>query len=414
MSKEFNVNKIREDFPILDRTINGNKLAYLDNASSSQKPRKVIQCLVDYYENYNSNVHRGVHTLSMEATDLYESARIKVSNFLSSADPSTIVWTRGTTEAINLVAFSWGFENIGAGDAIVVSQMEHHSNLVTWQLVANRQKAELRVVPLTKDQTLDMEALDNSIDEKVKLVSICHASNSVGSINPVKEIALKAHEVGAKILVDGAQSVPHMSVNVIDLDCDFLTFSGHKMLAPMGIGVLYAKQEILESMEPFMRGGDMVLEVWNDKATWNSIPNKFEAGTPNVADAIGLGSAIDYLTDIGMDNIRAHEIELTDYALQKFKQFEELDVYGPTDTSIRGGILPFHSESVHPHDIGTILDRAGIAIRTGHHCTMPLMRSLGISATARASFYIYNTFEEIDRLVDTIEHTLRYFSTGKK
>ena len=233
-------------------------------------------------------------------------------------------------------------------------------------------------------------------------------------INPVKEIARKAHAVGAKILVDGAQSVPHMPIDVADLDCDFLTFSGHKMLAPMGIGVLYAKQEILESMEPFMRGGDMVLEVWNDKATWNSIPNKFEAGTPNVADAIGLGAAIDYLTDIGMDNIRAHEIELTDYALQKFKQFEELDVYGPTDTSIRGGILPFHSEYVHPHDIGTMLDRAGIAIRTGHHCTMPLMRSLGISATARASFYIYNTVEEVDRLVDAIEYTLKYFSAGKK
>ncbi|MAO89413.1 MAG: cysteine desulfurase [Dehalococcoidia bacterium] len=414
MSKDFDVNKIRQDFPILDRTINGNKLAYLDNASSSQKPREVIQCLVDYYENYNSNVHRGVHTLSMEATDLYETARTKVANFIGAKEPNTIVWTRGTTEAINLVAFSWGFENIGAGDAIVVSQMEHHSNLVTWQLVATRQKAELRVVPLTDNQTLDMEALADSIDEKVKLVSICHASNSVGSINPVKKIARKAHAVGAKILVDGAQSVPHMPIDVADLDCDFLTFSGHKMLAPMGIGVLYAKQEILESMEPFMRGGDMVLEVWNDKATWNSIPNKFEAGTPNVADAIGLGAAIDYLTDIGMDNIRAHEIELTDYALQKFKQFEELDVYGPTDTSIRGGIIPFHSEFVHPHDIGTILDRSGIAIRTGHHCTMPLMRSLGISATARASFYIYNTIEEIDRLVDAIDHTLKYFSTAKK
>ena len=414
MSKDFDVNKIRQDFPILDRTINGNKLAYLDNASSSQKPKAVIQSLVDYYENYNSNVHRGVHTLSMEATDLYETARTKVANFIGAKEPNTIVWTRGTTEAINLVAFSWGFENIGAGDAIVVSQMEHHSNLVTWQLVATRQKAELRVVPLTDNQTLDMEALADSIDEKVKLVSICHASNSVGSINPVKEIARKAHAVGAKILVDGAQSVPHMPIDVADLDCDFLTFSGHKMLAPMGIGVLYAKQEILESMEPFMRGGDMVMEVWNDKATWNSIPHKFEAGTPNVADAIGLGYAIDYLTNIGMDKIRSHEIELTDYALEQFKQFEELDVYGPKDTSIRGGIIPFHSEVVHPHDIGTMLDRAGIAIRTGHHCTMPLMRSLGISATARASFYIYNTVEEIDRLVDAIAHTLKYFSTGKK
>jgi cysteine desulfurase/selenocysteine lyase len=350
----------------------------------------------------------------MEATDLYESARTKVADFIGTAEPSTIVWTRNTTEAINLVAFSWGLENIEAGDAIVVSQMEHHSNLVTWQLVAHKQQAELRIIPLTDNQTLDMQALEESIDEKVKLVSVCHASNSLGSINPVKEIANKAHAVGAKILVDGAQSVPHMPVDVVDLDCDFLTFSGHKMLGPMGIGVLYAKQQILESMEPFMRGGDMVLEVWNDKATWNSIPNKFEAGTPNVADAIGLGCAIDYLTNIGMDKVRSHEIELTDYALEQFQQFEELDIYGPMDTSIRGGIIPFHSEFVHPHDIGTILDRSGIAIRTGHHCTMPLMRSLGISATARASFYIYNTIEEIDRLVDAIEHTLKYFSTGKK
>ncbi len=408
------VNTIRKDFPILNRKVNGIELAYLDNAATSQKPTSVIKSLVEYYENYNSNVHRGVHTLSMEATELYEAARAKVANFIGVTDPNTIIWTRNTTEAINLVAYSWAYENILPGDAIVVSQMEHHSNLVTWQLVANRQKADLRIIPLTKQGTLDMSVCNEYIDDKVKLVSICHASNSLGTINPVKEIIVKAHNVGAKVLLDGAQSVPHMPVNVVDLDCDFLAFSGHKMLGPMGIGVLYAKREILETMEPFLRGGDMVLEVWNDKATWNEVPHKFEAGTPNVADAIALGAAVDYLNRIGMSNVRSHEIELTKYGLEQFKQFEELDIYGPMDLKIRGGVISFHSETVHPHDIGTLLDRAGIAIRTGHHCTMPLMRSLGISATARASFYIYNTEQEIDRLVDTTKQILEYFSNGKK
>ena len=405
------VGRIRADFPILQREVYGLPLAYLDNAATSQKPRSVIQALVDYYEGYNSNVHRGVHALSMEATERYEGARVKVAKFIGAPRPENIVWTRGTTESINLVAYSWAPANISPGDAIVVSQMEHHSNIVTWQHVARERGAELRVMPLTPEGVLDMTAAGEMLDERVKLLAICHASNSLGTINPVKELTRRAHALGAKVLIDGAQSVPHMPVDVTDLDCDFLAFSGHKMLGPTGIGVLYARPEILEDMDPFMRGGDMVLEVWNDRATWNDVPNKFEAGTPNIADAIGLGAAVDYLTELGMDNVRQHEKALTSYALARFTELEELDLYGPRDVEQRGGVLSFHSSDVHPHDMGTFLDRAGIAIRTGHHCTMPLMRSLGIVATARASFYLYNTEEEVDRLADSVRDALRYFGS---
>ena len=406
------VERVRADFPILGREVYGLPLAYLDNAATSQKPRAVIQALVDYYEGYNSNVHRGVHALSMEATDRYEAARAKVANFIGAPQPESIVWTRGTTESINLVAFSWAPDNISPGDAIVVSQMEHHSNIVTWQRVASEQQAELRVIPLTPEGTLDMAVAEQYLDDKVKLLAICHASNSLGTINPVKELTARAHAMGAKVLIDGAQSVPHMPVDVTDLDCDFLAFSGHKMLGPTGIGALYAKPEILESMEPFMRGGDMVLEVWNDRATWNDVPHKFEAGTPNIADSIALGAAVDYLSELGMDNVREHEKAITGYALKRFGEFDDLDLFGPSDMAERGGVLSFHSEDVHPHDVGTFLDRAGIAIRTGHHCTMPLMRSLGVVATARASFYLYNTEEEVDRLADAMRDALRYFSDG--
>jgi cysteine desulfurase / selenocysteine lyase len=405
-------NLVRADFPILQREVYGLPLAYLDNAATSQKPSSVIQALVDYYEGYNSNVHRGVHALSMEATERYEGARAKVAAFIGAPKPESIVWTRGTTESINLVAYSWAPANISQGDAIVVSQMEHHSNIVTWQKVAREQGAELRVIPLNKDGTLNMAVAEQYLDERVKLLAICHASNSMGTINPVKELTTRAHAMGATVLIDGAQSVPHMPVDVTDLDCDFLAFSGHKMLGPTGIGALYGKPELLESMEPFMRGGDMVLEVWNDRATWNDVPNKFEAGTPNIADAIALGAAVDYLSDLGMDNVREHEKAITGYALKRFAEFEDLDMYGPSDIEKRGGVLSFHSEDVHPHDLGTFLDRAGIAIRTGHHCTMPLMRSLGVVATARASFYLYNTEEEVDRLVEAMRDAMRYFSDG--
>jgi cysteine desulfurase/selenocysteine lyase len=412
MPQAINTNLIRADFPILQREVYGLPLAYLDNAATSQKPRSVIQALVDYYEGYNSNVHRGVHALSMEATERYEGARAKVASFIGAPRPENIVWTRGTTESINLVAYSWAPANIAPGDAIVVSQMEHHSNIVTWQKVAREQGAELRVIPLNRDGTLDMAVAEQYLDERVKLLAICHASNSLGTINPVKELTKRAHAVGAKVLIDGAQSVPHMPVDVADLDCDFLAFSGHKMLGPTGIGALYGKPELLENMEPFMRGGDMVLEVWNDRATWNDVPNKFEAGTPNIADAIALGAAVDYLSGLGMDNVREHEKAITGYALKRFAEFEDLDMYGPSDVEKRGGVLSFHSEDVHPHDLGTFLDRAGIAIRTGHHCTMPLMRSLGVVATARASFYLYNTEEEVDRLADGMRDAMRYFSDG--
>ena len=405
-------NKIREDFPVLSRKVYGQPLVYLDNAATSQKPRAVIQTLVDYYEGYNSNVHRGVHALSMEATDRYEEAREKVSRFIGSETPECLIWTRNTTEAINLVANTWAQDNIKAGDEIVLTAMEHHSNLVPWQRVAREKGAVLRFLPLAEDCSLNLDDVDSIITPRTRLLSVVHVSNSLGTINPVKELIAKARAVGAAVLIDGAQSVPHMPVDVSDLDCDFLAFSGHKMLGPTGIGVLYVKREVLEQMEPFLTGGEMVLEVSYEDATWNDLPMRFEAGTPNIADAIALGAAVDYLDALGMDNVRAHEVKLTQYALQRFRELEDLDVFGPTEPEKRGGIISFHSGEVHPHDLGTVLDRQGIAIRTGHHCTMPLMRTLGVAATARASFYVYNTEDEVDLLVDGLKHALRYFVDG--
>ena len=402
-------NKIREDFPVLSRQVYGKPLVYLDNAATSQKPRSVIQRLVDYYEGYNSNVHRGVHALSMEATDRFEEARQKVARFIKAESHESIIWTRNTTESINLVANTWAIDHIKAGDEIVLTQMEHHSNLVPWQKVAQEKDAVLRFLPIAEDGTLNLEEVDSIINPRTRLVSIVHMSNSVGTINPVKELAARARAVGAAVAIDGAQSVPHLPVDVRDLDCDFLAFSGHKMLGPTGIGVLYVKPEVLEQMEPFLRGGEMVMEVWYDRATWNEPPMRFEAGTPNIADAIAMGAAIDYLEALGMDNVREHEIQLTRYALEAFKELEEVEVFGPRDPNVRGGIITFHSDEVHPHDLGTVLDRQGIAIRTGHHCNMPLMRTLGVVATARASFYIYNTEEEVDLLVDGLKQALRYF-----
>ena len=408
------VKKIRQDFPILSRKVHGKPLVYLDNAATSQKPRSVIDALTDYYEGYNSNVHRGVHTLSMEATDGFEEARQKVADFIKADTPESIVWTRNTTEAINLVANTWARQNIEAGDEIVVTHMEHHSDLVPWQQVAKQKGATLRFLPLAADGTLDLTDLDSIINPKTRLLAMVHASNSLGTINPVKELAARARAVGATVLVDGAQSVPHQPVDVNDLDCDFLAFSGHKMLGPTGIGVLYAKREVLEGMEPFLTGGEMVLEVSYEDASWNDLPMRFEAGTPNIADAIALGAAVDYLEELGMDNVREHEVQLTDYALTAFRELEELDLFGPLDAEKRGGIISFHSSDVHPHDLGTFLDSEGIAVRTGHHCTMPLMGMLGVAATARASFYMYNTEEEVDTLVDALKRALRYFNYGDK
>jgi cysteine desulfurase/selenocysteine lyase len=408
------VKKIREDFPILSRKVYGDKpLVWLNNAATSQKPRAVIQALVDYYEGYNADVHRGVHALSMESTGRYEEARQKVADFIKARTAESIIWTRNTTEGINLVANTWAMENIKEGDEIVLTPMEHHSNLVPWQRVARQKGAMLRFLPMAPDQTLDLSEVDNIITPRTRLLTIVHMSNAVGTINPVKELAAKARAVGAAVLIDGAQSVPHMPVDVNDIDCDFLAFSSHKMLGPTGIGVLYVKRDVLEHMEPFLTGGEMVLEVTYENATWNDLPMRFEAGTPNIADAIALGTAIDYLQGLGMENVRQHEMQLTGYALNAFKELEEeLDVFGPKDPKIRGGIIPFHHPEVHPHDLGTVLDRRGIAIRTGHHCAMPLTRSLGVAATARASFYVYNTEEEVDVLVDALKEALRYFGNG--
>ncbi len=404
------VEAIRKDFPILHQSVNGKPLVYLDNAATTQKPRMVIQALVDYYEGYNSNVHRAVHTLGQKATAAYEEAREKVANFIGAPSTHEVIYTRGTTEAINLVSYTWAEENIGAGDEIVVTEMEHHSNLVPWQRIAQAKGATLKGIPLKADWTLDTSALGSVITERTKLVAVTHMSNVLGSIAPVKEVVQAARRVGARVLVDGAQAVPHMPVNVADLDCDFYAFSGHKMCGPTGIGVLYVKDEVLREMTPFHRGGEMVREVWFDRATWNDLPMRFEAGTPNIADAIGLGAAVDYLQGLGMDNIREHEVEITSYAIDAFKELEEeLDHYGPRDMAYRGGIISFYAEDVHPHDLGTFVDSYGVAIRTGHHCAMPLMRQMGLPATARASFYLYNTPHEIDILVDALKHALRYF-----
>ena len=406
------VQRIRQDFPVLDRKVYGKPLVYLDNAATSQKPKSVIDALADYYEGYNSNVHRGVHALSMEATDRYEEARAKVASFIGAGSPECVIWTRNTTESINLVANTWARQNVGPGDEIVVTQMEHHSNLVPWQVLAKQKGASLRILPLTAEQTLDMERAASIIGPRTKLVSIVHASNSLGTINPVHDLRDMARNVGAAFLVDGAQSVPHMPVDVADLDCDFLAFSGHKMLGPTGIGVLYVRPSVLETMEPFLTGGEMVLAVTNEEATWNDLPMRFEAGTPNIADAIGLGAAIDYLEQVGMARVREHEEQITRYALEAFRELEEVDLFGPKDAAKKGGIMSFHCWNVHPHDLGTFLDREGIAIRTGHHCTMPLMQRLEVPATARASFYLYNTESEVDALVDALKRALRYFGDG--
>jgi cysteine desulfurase/selenocysteine lyase len=406
----YDVSAVRNDFPILSRQVNGKPLVYLDNAATSQKPQSMIDALVDYYSGYNSNVHRGVHTLSMEATDAYEAARQKIATFINAPSPDNLIFVRNTSEAINLVAYSWAAANLKKGDRVVSTELEHHSNLVPWQHAVAEAGAELKLMKMAEDYSLDTSELDELLTPQTKLVAFTQMSNVLGTITPAKEIVAAAHRVGALALVDAAQSVPHIAVDVQDLDCDFLAFSGHKMAGPMGIGVLYVKGEVLEQMEPFMRGGEMVLEVTYEKATWADLPMKFEAGTPSVADSIGLGAAVDYLTALGMDNIRQHEVELTTYALERFKELEEVTTYGSTDMSIRGGVVSFTMGDVHPHDIGQVLDQAGVAIRTGHHCAMPLVRSrLHLPATARASFYLYNTEAEVDALIDGLKTTLRFF-----
>ena len=409
-----NIDQIRNDFPILSRKINGHQLVYLDNAATTHKPRSVINSLVDFYENHNSNVHRGVHTLSMEATDKFEEAREKISKFINSHTSQSIIWTRNASESLNIISYSWGNKNIGEGDEILLSPMEHHSNLIPWQELARTKGAKIKFLSLNIDGTLDLSNIDELITQKTKLVSIVHVSNALGTINPVKELCEKAHQVGALFVLDGAQSVPHMSVDVQDIGCDFFVFSGHKMMGPTGIGVLYGKMEILEEMDPVFTGGEMVLEVTYEKASWADIPMRFEAGTPNIADSIALGTAVDYLQNIGMENIHDYEKNITSYALKKFNTLESegVTLFGPKSSDQKGAVFSFHIPNIHPHDLGTILDGMGIAVRTGHHCAMPLIKSLGVSATARASFYVYNTIEEVDTLIDGIKSAIRYFGDG--
>ncbi|MCD2254714.1 MULTISPECIES: cysteine desulfurase [Listeria] len=403
------IQKIRADFPILDQEINEKPLAYLDNAATSQKPKQVIEALTHYYQFDNANVHRGVHTLAARATDAYESARSKVAKFIHAREVAEIIFTRGTTSAINLVADSYGEANIEAGDEIVISYLEHHSNLIPWQQLAKRKGAVLKYIELEEDGTISVDQAKKAIGEKTKIVALAHVSNVLGTITPIKEITALAHKFGAVILVDGAQAVPHMEVNVVDLDADFYAFSGHKMMAPTGIGALYGKRELLDAMEPTEFGGEMIDFVELYDSTWKELPWKFEAGTPIIGGAIALGAAIDYLAEVGLENIHAHEQALASYAIEEMSKIEGITIYGPKDASKRCGLVTFNLEGAHPHDIATILDEDGVAIRAGHHCAQPLMKWLDVSSTARASFYIYNTKEEIDALIDGLKLTKEYF-----
>lgn len=400
---------LRNDFPIFKKKINGNELVYLDNASTTQKPYSVIDSITDFYTNYNSNIHRAVYQLAEEATELYEKSREKIANFIN-VRPEEIVFTRNTTESINLIAHSWARSNLKKDDGIVITELEHHSNIVPWQILCQEIGTRLEYVGIDENGFLDLEHMIELISsKKVKLVSLSHMSNVLGTIVPIEGIIKVAHEHGIPVIVDGAQSVPHMPVNVKNMDCDFLVFSAHKMLGPTGVGVLYAKKELLEKMRPFMGGGDMIKEVFKFHTNYNEVPYKFEAGTPNIADVVGFGAAIDYLEKIGMENIRRHEITLTEYALESILSLKYVTVYGPRDTKYRGGVISFNIADIHPHDLATIMNDHGIAIRSGHHCAQVLMQRLDVPATSRASFYIYNTKEEIDKFVNAIKEAGRIF-----
>jgi cysteine desulfurase/selenocysteine lyase len=405
--------KVRADFPLLRQEVNDKPLVYLDNAATSQKPFFVLNALRDYYEEYNANVHRGAHTLSAKATDAYEGARDKIAKFINAASRQEIVYTRNASEAINLVAYSWGMNNLKTGDEIILSVMEHHSNIVPWQLVAQKTGAVLKFVELTPEETFDLEQFKQLISDKTKLVSIVHVSNTLGCINPVSEIAKIAHRYGAKFLLDACQSVPHMPVDVQQIDCDWLVASGHKMCATTGIGFLYGKLELLEAMPPFFGGGEMIAEVYLDHSTYAELPHKFEAGTPAIGEAIALGAAIDYLTNIGMDKIHAYEAELTAYLFQELAKIPQVRIYGPKPNAQgegRAALAAFTVEGVHANDLSTLLDQEGVAIRSGHHCTQPLHRHLGLPATARASLSFYNTREEIDVFIKALKETIDFFA----
>ena len=406
-----NVPAIKADFPILRRTVRDKRLVYLDSAATSQKPQQVIDATSDYYSRYNANVHRAIYELGEESTREYEGAREKIAAFVHAKSPNEIVFTKSTTESINIIAYGYGLKGkIQQGDEIVGTVMEHHSNHVPWHFVKDHKGAVLKYVDVTDDGTLRTEQYDDLLSKRTKIVTVTLCSNVLGTINPVKEIAKRAHEVGAICVVDAAQAVPHMPVDVQRLDADFLAFSGHKMLGPTGIGVLYGTQAILEETEPLLGGGEMIREVHLGRASWNDVPYKFEGGTPNIAGAIGLGTAVDYLTRLGMESVRAHEMEITEYALDKLGRMKGVTMYGPRDVKTRAGVVSFTIEGAHPHDIASILDVDGICIRSGHHCAQPLMERYDLPATARASFYVYNDMEDVDALVAGVKRVQGVFA----
>lgn len=405
---------IRNDFPILSRKMpNGKPLVYLDNAATTQKPRAVVDAISDYYANHNANIHRAVYVLAEEATEMYESVRDKVASFLNARDREEIIFVRGTTEAINMVAYSWGRANVGRDDTIVCTEYDHHSNIVPWQILAREVGARIKYIPVDDTGRLDLDELDHILEsDGPKIVAFSSVSNVMGTISDTDYIISRCRRAGAATLVDGAQAVPHMKVDLDSMGCDFFAFSGHKMMGPTGIGVLWAKKDILEKMAPFHGGGDMIREVRKSGSTWNDIPYKFEAGTPNIADVVGLGAAIDYLNGIGMENVRRHEMELTSYALDRMSSVPGLTIYGPGDASAQGGVISFNFADVHPHDVAQIMDEEGISIRSGHHCAQVLMDRLGVAATSRASFYIYNTTQDVDALVEALKKVAKVFKVG--
>ncbi|MAY83148.1 MAG: cysteine desulfurase CsdA [Flavobacteriales bacterium] len=401
ITQKFNVEEVRKDFPILQREVNGKRLVYLDNGATAQKPQSVIDSLNNYYTQENANIHRGVHTLSQEATSAYEEARVQMREFLNAQHTEEIIFTKGTTDGINLVASSFGRFNLKEGDEILITAMEHHSNIVPWQMICEEKGAKLKVAPINDQGELILDELYDLITERTKLVAIVHISNTLGTVNPVKEIIAKAHEKGAKVLVDGAQSAPHMQVDVRDLDADFYVFSMHKVFGPTGVGILYGKKEILESLPPYQGGGDMIKTVTFEKTTYNELPHKFEAGTPNIADGIATKAALDYLQQFSWDEIHNHEMELLEYATKRLKTIEGLRIIG--EAKEKASVISFVIDGVHAYDLGVLVDKMGVAVRTGHHCTQPLMERFGILGTVRASFAFYNTKEEIDVLVNAIE-----------
>ena len=402
--------RIRREFPTLDQSVNGKPLVYLDNAATSQKPRAVLDALGAYYENDNSNVHRGIHELSRRATVAYEESRAKVASWVGATEPAEIVWTRGTTEAINLVSTAWGLNNVREGDEILISVLEHHSNIIPWQLLAQRTGAVIKYIEIDDQGRWVLEDLSDLLTDRTKVVAISHVSNALGTVNPVKEVAAAAHEVGALVLVDGAQGAVHIKVNVQDLGVDCYAFSGHKMCGPTGIGALWARRDLLDSMEPYQGGGEMIHLVEREMSTWAKVPHKFEAGTPNIAGAIGMGAAIDFLSEVGMDAIARHERDLLEYALERVSAVGGVRIYGPESLEEHSALISFTLGDAHPHDIATILDSEGIAVRAGHHCAQLVMKHFGISATARASIYLYNTEDDIDRLAEGLEQVRSIFA----